>query len=103
MKRYNRNILVFTENNDDQHGFNIYLDFSGKREYLYTHRHNGAMYCMLKDGIRLTDLQRGVRDMSLPTLCGRRADITTTKQLRNSMRYMMLVINEYMESREQCA
>ena len=103
MKRYSRNILVFAENNGNQHGFNVYLVFSGQREYLFTHRHNGAMFGMLKDGIRLADLQRGVREMNLPALCNRRTGYTATKQLRNSMRYLMMVIDEYIEDREQCA
>ena len=103
MKRYDRNILVFAENNGNQHGFNIYLVFSGQREYLFTHRHNGAMYIMLKDGIPLGDLHRGVREMNVPALCGRRNGIIVTKQLRNSMRYLVTVIDEYIEDREQCA
>lgn len=103
MKRYSRNILVFAENNGNQQGFNVYLAFSGQREYLFTHRHNGAMFRMLKDGIRLADLQRSVREMNLPALCGRHTGFTVTKQLRNSMRYLMMVIDEYIEDREQCA
>ncbi len=103
MKRHSRNILVFAENNENQHGFNVYLAFSGQREYLLTHRHNGAMYMMLKDGIRLGELQRGVREMKLPALCSRRVGIIDSEQLRNSMRYLLVVINEYIEDREQCA
>jgi len=103
MKRYSRNILVLAENNGNLHGFNIYLVFSGQREYLITHRHNGAMYGMLKDGIRLADLQRGVREMNIPIPRGRRKGIIDTEQLRSSMRYLMVVIDEYIEDREQCA
>ena len=103
MKRYNRNIMVFAENNANRCGFNVYLVFSGQREYLFTHRHNGPMYSVLKDGVRLADMQRGVREMNIPTLCGRRGGIPVTKQLRNSMRYLMVMIDEYITDREQCA
>ena len=103
MKRYNRNILVFAENNGNQHGFNVYLVFSGKREYLFTHRHNGPMFSMLKDGVRLDDIQRGVREMNIPTLCGRKSNVAVTKKFRNSMRYLLVVIDEYIIDREQCA
>ena len=41
MKKNNRNIRVCAVNNGNRDGFNIYLDFSGQREYLIYHRHNG--------------------------------------------------------------
>ncbi len=103
MKRYNRNIMVFAENNGYKSGFNVYLVFSGQREYLFTHRHNGAMYNILKDGIRLADLQRGVRETTLPIFCERRSGIADTKQLRNSMRYLMVLIDDYLMDREMTA
>ena len=34
MKKNNRNIRVCAVNNGNRDGFNIYLDFSGQREYL---------------------------------------------------------------------
>ena len=103
MKSYSRNILVLAENNGTNNGFNIYLIFSGQREYLMTHRHNGAMYRMLENGIRLSDMQRGIREMDEQLLYGRRTGITITRQLYGNMRYLMTVIDEYIEDREQCA
>lgn len=103
MKRYSRNIQVVAENNGNQNGFNVYLVFSGQREYLFTHRHNGAMFGMLKDGIRLADLQRGVRSMNIRALCGRRMCISATRQLLNSLRWLLVVIDEYIEDRTLCA
>ena len=103
MKRYSRNILVVAENNGNQDGFNVYLVFSGHREYLFTHRHNGPMFVMLKDGIRLADLQRSVRTMNIQCLCGRRMSIAAARHLLGSMRYLLVVIDEYIEDRDQCA
>ena len=103
MKRYSRNIMVYAENNGNQSGFNIFLEFSGQREYLVTHRHNGAMYKVLKNGVRLDDMQRGIQEMSMSSLCGRHSSIAATNQLRNSMQYLMVVIDEYISDREQCA
>ena len=103
MKRYGRNTLVFAENNGNQGGFNVYLEFSGKREYIFTHRHNGAMYNMLKDGFCIGDLKRGIRDMNLPLLSRNRISVFDTEQLWNSMRYLMVVIDEYIGYREECA
>lgn len=103
MKRHNRNIRVYAENNGNRKGFNIYLVFSGQREYLTTHRHNGAIYGMLKDGVRLADLQRGVRERNLSTFCGCAVGVINAEQLRNNIRYLLLMIDEYIEEREQCA
>lgn len=58
MKSINSNIRLIAVNRDCRPGFNIYLEFSGQREYLMSHRHNGILYNMLKDGVRLADLQR---------------------------------------------
>ena len=103
MRRYNRNILVIAENNGNQSGFNIYLDFSGRREYLITHRHNGAMFSILRNGIRIADMQRDIMENNLQTLCCRNPGIFDTEQLRNSMRYLLVVIEEYIAYREECA
>ena len=102
-KRYSRNILVIAENNGTSKGFNIYLEFSGQREYLLTHRHNGAIFRMLENGIRLPDLERGIREMDIQLLSGRQTRIAYTNQLQNSLRYLMTVIDEYIIDREQCA
>ena len=61
------------------------------------------MYSLLKDGIYLGDLRRGVRKMNIPARCGCRTGFTGTEQFRNSMRYLLVVIDEYIEDREQCA
>ena len=103
MKRYSRNILVFAENNGNQSGFNVYLEFSGQREYLFTHRHNGAMFRLLKDGIRLDDLQRGIQENNISIPLGSKANSIATRQIMNSMRHMMVVIDDYIADREQCA
>ena len=59
MKKYNsRNTRIIAINNDNIDGFDVYLDFSGHYEYVSTHRHNGILFNMLKDGIILDDFRR---------------------------------------------
>lgn len=58
MKKSERNIIVKAVNNGDRPGFNIYLISSGKNEFLMFHRHDGNLYKLLKDGVRLSDLRR---------------------------------------------
>ena len=43
MCRKENNIKVVAENAGQEHGFNIFIDFSGQREYLMYHRHNGLL------------------------------------------------------------
>ena len=103
MKRYSRNILVYAENNGQQPGINIYLEFSGQREYLFTHRHNGIMFKMLKDKKRLDDLQRAIHNNSIQIPCSYQLSSNSKEQIMNSIRYMMVVIDDYIVDREQCA
>lgn len=54
-----RGVRVFAVNNEKIHSkFDIYLEFSGQREWLMMYRHNGIIFNMLKDGMSLSDLQR---------------------------------------------
>lgn len=59
MKNPDRGIRVFAVNNDKVHcKFDIYLEFSGQREWLMICRHNGILYNVLKNGISLGELRR---------------------------------------------
>lgn len=54
-----RGVRVFAVNNEKVHSkFDIYLEFSGQREWLMMYRHNGIIFNMLKDGMPLSDLRR---------------------------------------------
>ncbi len=57
-KRKNNNITIVAENKRYDTGFNIYIDFSGQREYLMTHRHHNDLYQLLSRGISLSELKR---------------------------------------------
>ena len=54
----NSNYRIIAENHGNITGFDIWLDLSGRRHYLMYHRHNAALYILLKDGISLGDLAR---------------------------------------------
>ena len=74
-----RSVTVLAVNNGNASGFNVYLDFSGQKEYLMWHRHNGFIFNILRHGRKLSDLRR---------LSGRE---------RREMRYLLTVIDEYLE------
>ena len=59
MKNPDRGIRVIALNNENVHSkFDIYLDFSGHREWLMICRHNGILFSLLKNGVSLGDLRR---------------------------------------------
>ena len=80
-----KNIRIIAINSTDAFGnfvpgFDIYLDFSGKREKIVHHKHNGLLYAFLKDGMRL-DQFRCMRPDQLRTYCGG----TYSKQSRSRL------------------
>ncbi len=98
MKKNNRNIKVYAVNHGRKNGFNIYLDFSGRREYLIYHRHNGILYNLLKDGVSVDDVKRWTPS-SLG--CVRRGRSSAAKICR-VVGHLVTVIDDYMVDREAC-
>ena len=100
MEKYrgNRNIRVLAENNGDKDGFNIFLDFSGQREYLMYHRHNGQLYTMLKDGVIVDDARR----WKPSKIHSRRARRNGSAELYDTVNYLISVIDDYLLEREAC-
>lgn len=58
MKNTNRNISIVAANLMPDGSFDIYLDFSGQREYLMHHRNRPCLYSALSGGVRLDDWNR---------------------------------------------
>lgn len=94
----NRNIRVYAVNNDRKKGFHIYLDFSGQREYLIYHRHNGHLYRLLKDGVTVEEMKRW-RPSSFG--CARYAH-PSSNRICKVVKHLMNVIDDYMLEREAC-
>lgn len=101
MRGYNRNVTVRIENRSGNDGFQIYLDFSGQREFLMPHRHNGLLYSLLKDGVVLEDMRRWkARDIA--SKIGRSPRSSNFGKLPNMVNHLLVVIDEYMIEREAC-
>lgn len=90
-----RNIRVLAENNDRKSGFSIYLDFSGRREYLMHHRHNGLLYTLLKDGVAVADVRR----MTPAQMKCHRVRGKGFSKFYNSVKHLVSVIDDYMIER----
>ena len=94
----NRNTRVIAENNGTKDGFNIFLDFSGQREYLMYHRHNGLLYGLLKDGAVVADVRRWTPSQMGANRIGRNG----AAQLYDVVTHLVSVIDDYMMEREAC-
>ena len=94
----NRNVRVLAENNGNRDGFNIFLEFSGQREFLMHHRHNGLLYARLKDGVTVADARRW-----RPARKGRRrAGKNGADELQGAVRHLLSVIDSYLHARQSC-
>lgn len=51
------NIRIFATSRFDRDGINLYIDFSGRREYLMRYRFNWNLYNYLKRGIPIEELR----------------------------------------------
>ena len=98
MKKNNRNVRVYAVNNGRNAGFNIYLDFSGQREYLIHHRHNGLLYNLLKDGVSVDDMKRWTPSFLGCVRTGR----SGSSRIFNIVGHLLAVIDDYMVERMVC-
>ena len=91
-----KNVTVYAEKTNHKRGCNIYMDFSGKREFLMYHRHNGLLYLVLKDGIKLGELER----LNCRTACGPGRGRKNTRKRQTSLeaavKHLRRVIDEFM-------
>ena len=101
MREVNRNVIVKAENRMENDGFHIYLDFSGQREYHMTHRHNGLLYGLLKDGVALGELRRWRND-DIARKIKRSPRYSGSSKLTNMVGYLLVVIDDYIVEREAC-
>ena len=94
MKMQSHNVKVIAINNGNKEGFNIFLDFSGQREFLMHHRHNGLLYNLLKDGMRTDALRRW------EPVCHGRNKRVRGKRLESMVMHLLAVVDDYIEERE---
>lgn len=101
MKNTKENVRILAENRDNIHGFDVWLEYSGRREYLLFHRHNGLLYEALKDGVSLETLRRR-RPLASPCGLSRRQDRRRITRLQDMLDHLLLVAEDYIKEREAC-
>lgn len=97
MDKYNtRNVTVYAVNDCRNSGYDIYIAFSGRGEFLMHHRHNGLLYAILKDGIHVDDLKRINYKAMLKNVGSRQGNRQRITRLDLAIRHLRRVIDEYM-------
>ena len=96
MKNTYKNIRIIADAHGTDGSFNILLDFSGKREYLITHRFRPDLYAVLKNGITLREWNR-IKPWKPHSAVwnGRKA-----RQSENVFRHLNAIINDYLLYRD---
>ena len=64
MKSTRRNIKIVAER-DGAEQMAIYMDISGRKDYLMQHRYNCKLFSLLKDGIQIDQLRRSTEHYKL--------------------------------------
>lgn len=98
-----KNVRIICFNKPNKDGLDIYIEFSGKREYLMSYRHNGSIYDVLCRGISIDELRRydpkvpkapnGCRPHRLKTYK------RTNQHLRHTIDHIVSVANSYILER----
>ena len=94
-----KNVKLFAVNHEQANGFDIYLDFSGQREYLMWHRHNGIIYGILKDGINFGEFKRN-KPHRLCALYGYEYSGSVSSKLDRIIKHIICNVEEYLRDRQ---
>lgn len=99
MKKGDKNVRVIVENTGNKSGFDVFLDYSGNREYVMHHRHNGLVYELLKDGVVLDDLRR----WKMSSIYKGHARKSFGTKRHKSISHLINVIEDYIAERDYSA
>ena len=97
MKQMPKNLKIFAKMEEGKTGLSIYLDFSGKREFLMFHRYNAMLYGLLKGGMTFDEVKRWHPScMCRARQYGPRYRSDASVKTDNIMRHLIIVIDEYL-------
>ena len=110
-RRNKQSVKVIIENNHKLEGFDVYLDFSGQKEYLMHHKRNQELRFMLLKNPYIEDLKRirsekktfAVKNRYLRgELYGREnGQRHRSQKLDSTLGHLLIVIQDYLEERAE--
>ena len=97
-----KNLSLYAVNRDHKSGFNIYLGYpGGEREYVRTNRHNGLLYGIMKNGVKVEDLNRWLTGSAkLEGIGDKKSRARSAAHVEGSIRQLLKVVNEMVTERE---
>ena len=102
-----KNVRVIAISNRNEDTFDIYIEFSGRKEYLMSHRYYSDIYYTLSKGIRIKELyrikQKMITSKALPGHRYNKGKVMTylkeiknhSRKLENSLNHIIAVAEEY--------
>ena len=107
MNKKNNNIKLVALEGINTEWFDIYMDISGNKEYLMSHRRNNVIFNYLKQGIKITDYNRDIQrfiTLLASSKCRFNKGTASAKRkryknqmrkLQNSLEHIFTVANDY--------
>jgi len=91
-----KNLSLFAENRRNKSGFDIYLGYpGGKKEYIRSNRHNGLLFGIMKDGVKVEDLNRWlIGSGRLNGVGDRKSRSRSAAHVEGSIRQLLRIVNE---------
>ena len=102
-KMMNRKSLrLYAENRVHKSGFDIYLGYpGGEREYVRTNRHNGLLYGIMKDGVKVEDLNRWLTGgAKLAGVGDKKSRARSAAHVEGSIRQLLKAVDEMVTEKE---
>lgn len=97
-----KSLSLYAKNRDRNSGFDIYLGYpGGQREYVRTSRHNGLLYGIMQDGVKVEDLNRWLTGSARLTGVGdKKSRSRTAARIEGSVRQILRTVNEMVKEKE---
>ena len=97
-----KSLSLYAVNRDHKSGFDIYLGYpGGEREYVRTNRHNGLLYGIMKNGVKVEDLSRWLTGgAKLAGVGGKKSRARSAAHVEGSIRQLLKAVDEMVTARE---
>lgn len=82
------NVRIFATSRFERDGINLYIDFSGQREYLMRYRFSRVLYKHLKRGVQLEELR---------ALSHEHYETRDNQAMVHSLKHIIRVADEFIE------
>ncbi|MCR5213046.1 MAG: hypothetical protein K6E10_01390 [Eubacterium sp.] len=98
-KKSNNTIIIAEKVDYTKNNYNIYMIFSGKKEFLMSHRDDRFLYPVLKEGITLNEL-RWNKPVKIYSSRGINVNKHVAKEVYGTFNHIIKVVDSYIKEIE---